>query len=61
MRLRYIQCMDFVFEEVETPEYSDISKLSKAIKDGDIIKVKATDGAVDYVNGNYIMYVGVYE
>ena len=53
--------MDFVFEEVETPEYSDISKLSKAIKDGDIIKVKATDGAVDYVNGNYIMYVGVYE
>lgn len=61
MKVRYIQCMDFVFDNVEVPEYQTIDKLNKAIEDSKVIKIIGEDGDTDYVNSNYIMYVGVYE
>lgn len=61
MKVRYLKCMDFVFDDVEVPDYKDIGALSKAIKDSDLIKVVSEDGDIDYVNADYIMYVGVYE
>lgn len=61
MRVKYVQCMDFIFENVELPEYDNIQKLNKAIEDNKVICVKALDGDIDYVNSTYIMYVGVYQ
>ena len=61
MRVRYIKCMDFVFDDVELPEYDDIQKLNKAIENCKVIKVVSIDGDIDYVNSSYIMYVGVYD
>ena len=61
MRVRYIKCMDFVFDDVELPEYDDIQKLNKAIENCKVIKVVSIDGDTDYVNSSYMMYVGVYD
>lgn len=61
MRVRYIKCIDFVFDDVELPEYDDIQKLNKAIENCKVIKVVSIDGDIDYVNSSYIMYVGVYD
>lgn len=52
--------MDFTFDGVEVPDYRNIDALNKAIKNSEMIKVVSEDGDIDYVNGDYIMYVGVY-
>ena len=60
MRIKYLKCMDFTFDGVEVPDYRNIDALNKAIKNSEMIKVVSEDGDIDYVNGDYIMYVGVY-
>lgn len=58
MQVRYIQCMDFVFEDVEVLDLHSGVELNKAIEESKVIKIKAKDGEIDYVNSNYIMYWG---
>ena len=61
MKVKYIKCMDFTFEDSDVPDYDTIDDLIKAIAESKVIKVIASDGAGEYVNSNYIMFVGVYD
>lgn len=58
MKVRYIQCMDFMFEDVEILELHSPVEFNKAIEESKVIKIQALDGEIDYVNSNYIMYWG---
>ena len=58
MKLKYIKCMDFVFEDIEVLDLHSSVELNKAIEDSKMIKIQSEDGEIDYVNSNYIMYWG---
>jgi len=59
MKINYIKCMDFIFENVELPEYNNTNEIKKAIEKSKVIKIVSDeDRLIDYVNSNYIMYFG---
>ena len=59
MKINYIKCMDFIFENVELPEYNNTNEIKKAIEKSKVIKIVSDeDRLIDYVNSDYIMYFG---
>ena len=52
MKVKYIKCMDFTFEEVEVPDYTDILELNKAITNGKMIKVLSLDKVEDILTNS---------
>jgi hypothetical protein len=62
MKVSYIKCMDFTFENAEIPDYHSSEELMNAIEQSKVIKVISEEGQlIDYVNSDYIMYFGIYE
>lgn len=60
MKINYIQCMDFTFEDVEVLGINTFDELCKKIENGEMIPVKCYENSkrVDYINPDYIMYFG---
>lgn len=58
MKIRYIKGMDFEFTDVSLLNIHNEIELNKAIENHKVIGVISEDGAVDYVNSDYIMYWG---
>jgi len=58
MKVKYIKCMDYEFNDVELINISTDIELNKAIENHLVIGVKAEDGGIDYINSDYIMYWG---
>lgn len=58
MRVKYITCLDFTFENVEIENVMSDVELNKIIENGGVICVVDTEGNKDYINSNYIMYWG---
>ena len=58
MRVKYITCLDFTFENVEVENVISDVELNKIIENCGVICVVDTEGNKDYINSNYIMYWG---
>lgn len=60
MKARFIQTMDFMFEDVEILNCKNEWQLMDKIKNNNVIKIK-NDGEIEYINSSYIMFFGLEE
>lgn len=59
IKLKYIKCMEDMYEDVLLPEYENTDQLRKDIEENKVIKVIYKDSpSTDYINPNYIMFFG---
>lgn len=58
MKVKYIKCLDFIFEDVEVDNVISDVELNKIIENCGIVCVTDINGDKDYINSNYIMYWG---
>lgn len=58
MKARFIQTMDFMFEDVEILNCKNEWQLMDKIKNNNVIKIK-NDGEIEYINSSYIMFFGL--
>ncbi|MFG6319586.1 MAG: hypothetical protein K1W33_07035 [Clostridia bacterium] len=55
MKAKFIQTMDFTFEDVIILNCKNQEELELKIKENEVIQIK-NEGIVEYVNSSYIMY-----
>lgn len=60
MKAKFIQAMDFMFENVELLNVISEEDLLHKIKESEVIKIN-NDGEIEYINSSYIMFFGLEE
>lgn len=55
LKLKYIQTMDFTFNNIIVLNCSTIEELTRKIKENEVIKIN-NDETIEYINSSYIMY-----
>ena len=58
MKAKFIQTMDFMFEDVEILNAISEEDLLNKIKEDEVIKIN-NDGEIEYINSSYIMFFGL--
>lgn len=58
MEAKFIQTMDFMFENVEILNAANEEDLLHKIKESEVIKIN-NDGEIEYINSSYIMFFGL--
>ncbi len=58
MKAKFIQTMDFMFENVEILNAANEEELLNKIKENETIKIN-NDGEIEYINSSYIMFFGL--
>ena len=58
IKARFIQTMDFMFENVEILNAANEEELLNKIKENETIKIN-NDGEIEYINSSYIMFFGL--
>ena len=55
MKLKYIQTMNFTFENIIVLNCNNIEELKNKIKENEVIEIN-NFGTTEYINSSYIMY-----
>ena len=58
IKAKFIQTMDFMFENVEILNAINEEDLLHKIKENEVIKIN-NDGEIEYINSSYIMFFGL--
>lgn len=57
MKLKYIQTIDFTFNDIYVLNCNTMENLMNKIKENEVIKIN-NEGSTEYINSSYIMYFG---